>query len=76
MSKISQKNKELKAKKISKKAVKQTTDEKNPTKSSESKMPNYGKCCTCRAFRTNPGYCTEKKAYCARKAEQPCWKGK
>lgn len=75
MSKISQKNKELKAKgkpaktRAAKAAKKQ--EAAPPTKSAVAKALNYGRCCTC-AFYGRP--CHKTNDYTPRKAEKPCYK--
>lgn len=74
MSKTSIKNKEAKAKN------KVKNIDNRPTEASASKIPNAGKCCTCRYFpahfRGEAQQCKVLKAYVARKAEHPCWKAK
>ena len=70
MSKISQKNKELKAKgkKPTKAKAKADTP---PTKSAAEQAKNYGCCCTC-AFYGRP--CRKSNEYTPRKAKKDCYK--
>lgn len=82
MSKISQKNKELKAagkmpkkgSKAAKTAEAKATKKARPTKTAEEKkptVPNEGKCCTCQNYKRENGCacpCPKTKAYTPRKA--------
>lgn len=71
MSKISQRNKELKAKGKAKPAKAKNSTPAEPTKSSAAKALNYGRCCTC-AFYGHP--CRKTSNYVPRKAEKDCYK--
>lgn len=55
------------------KAKKSKNQESGPTESAISKLPNYGKCCTCQ-FYANP--CRKTNEYTSRKAEKTCYKMK
>lgn len=77
MSKISQKNKELKAAgklpkkgKAAKTAEAQANSKAGPTKSAKSSIPNEGKCCTCKSYKRCKGYaqpCATTGKYTPRK---------
>lgn len=64
MSKITQKNKELKAKE------KQTNEPKTKkTAATELAEKKASNCSNCANHKNNPSWCKVKKCYCARKAD-------